>query len=173
MDKHSTMPQKGEFEKYFIASERLVLKFFSSKVAYDDVEELKQETFLRAFKYFDGFDPSKGSFQTWVLRIASNVLLKFRSKKLFEVETDDFSRTPSEYDSPSQEFEKKHLQDSLKFAISSLTSDEKKIIQYKQEEGKTLEEIGSILGISRTTVRRKYLAILGKLKQKIGDRLLE
>jgi RNA polymerase sigma-70 factor (ECF subfamily) len=173
MDKDLKMSEKGDFEKFFINSEKLILKFFSSKVAYDDVEELKQETFLRAFKYFEGFDPSKGSFQTWVLRIASNVLLKFRSNKLFEVETDDFSRTPSEYDSPSQEFEKKHLQDTLKFAISSLTSEEKKIIQYKQEEGKTLEEIGSILGISRRTVSRKYLAILGKLKQRIGDRILE
>ncbi|MCB1176727.1 MAG: sigma-70 family RNA polymerase sigma factor [Leptospiraceae bacterium] len=166
------MSTQSEFETYFKDSEKLVLKFFSGKVAYDDVEELKQETFLRAFKYFSGFDPSRGSFQTWVVRIASNVLLKFRSRKLYEIESEEISKSPSNYDGPEEEFEKKHETDQLKFAISSLTSEEKLIIKYKHEEGRTLEEIGKELNVSRRTVSRKYLVILNKLKEKIGTQMV-
>lgn len=38
-------------------------------------EEIVQETFLRAWKKIDHFDPSRGSFKTWMIRICVNLAI--------------------------------------------------------------------------------------------------
>ena len=44
-------------------------------VAPDEAEDLTAETFLRAVRSADRFDPSRASAQTWLLTIARNVLI--------------------------------------------------------------------------------------------------
>jgi RNA polymerase sigma-70 factor (ECF subfamily) len=41
-----------------------------------DVEDVVQETWLRALRGLRGFDPAQGSFRAWLIGIARNVLLE-------------------------------------------------------------------------------------------------
>ena len=45
------------------------------------VEDIVQDVFLAAFAGIQGFDPRRGSFRTWIYRIACNHALNARKKK--------------------------------------------------------------------------------------------
>ncbi len=67
------------FQQY---SERLLNFLMSPRyfgLCHADAEDVLQESFLRAFKYIQKFDPAKSGFYTWLNAIAVNECKKFLS----------------------------------------------------------------------------------------------
>ena len=66
------------FDKYYATVARFVFQL-SADFSHEDTEEICQETFLSVVRKLGSFQ-GKSSFQTWLLRIASNKAMDFRGK---------------------------------------------------------------------------------------------
>src|SRR5260370_15113625 len=71
---------------------RAVARFLGGAGAGDDVDDLVQETFFRAFRKIDGYRGG-ASFRTWVIAISSNALKdvrrRSRRRPAIPLETED------------------------------------------------------------------------------------
>ena len=66
------------FDKYYGVVSRFVFQL-SAQFSHEDTEEICQETFVSLVRNISSFQ-GKSSFQTWLLRIASNKAMDFRAK---------------------------------------------------------------------------------------------
>src|SRR5260370_32812155 len=73
---------------------RAVARFLGAAGAGDEVDDLVQETFFRAFRKIDGYRGG-ASFRTWVIAISSNALKDSRRRSrrhpVIPLETDDIA----------------------------------------------------------------------------------
>lgn len=67
---------RGGFEHVFDQNFDRIFGFFGYRIGSRlDAEDLTQQTFERALRAWDRFDPGRGSVQTWLLTIARNLLI--------------------------------------------------------------------------------------------------
>lgn len=143
---------------------RAVARFLSAAGAGDEVEDLVQESFYRAFRKIEGFRGGS-SFRTWVLAIASNALkdLRRRSRRRPEVRLEDHE-VPGAAD-PHQEVVGRELEARLAAAISRLPPMQRDVFLLRAQQGLEYEEIARALGTSVGAARVHYHHALHRLKR--------
>ena len=68
------------FKEQYLKEKSFVRSSIYWMVNSSDVDDLVQETFLKAWKCFKKFE-AKSSFRTWVYRIAMNITYDYLKKK--------------------------------------------------------------------------------------------
>jgi RNA polymerase sigma-70 factor (ECF subfamily) len=143
--------------------------YIYSKVSDRDLtEDIFQETFfkvihtLKSKKYYN----EEGKFLSWVLRIASNLIVdKFRNDKkaYFQRDTDElliFSRIKDNSHNIETELIKNQVDIDLKNIIEKLPHDQKEVIMMRYYSDMSFKEIADITGVSvNTTLGRMRYAI--------------
>jgi RNA polymerase sigma-70 factor, ECF subfamily len=120
-----------------------------------DVDDLSQETFLRAFRSIDTFDSSRGSQAQWIGAIVRNVVRKRWAKRpnptpfdpdLAEAVLEDHS---VDDDSPATREELA----ALRLCIDAMPSDLARLVSLRYVEGLATRAISETEGIPEATVR--------------------
>jgi len=131
----------------------------------DTAEDVCQETFIRVQKSFHTFNPSKGSFISWIKTIAKNICIRSLSKNTrYEPNSEKMEREADKRTGTEDIVQNKSLKKIIKKAIECLPEPERSIVYDKYIHNLTLDEIAERAGISRRTVSRKYLSALDMLK---------
>ncbi|MGB9696138.1 MAG: RNA polymerase sigma factor [Ignavibacteria bacterium] len=147
----------------------------------DDVEDLTQETFIKAFQSLERFD-NQFSFSTWLFKIASNNCVDYlRKKKLKTFSIDKQIDTPDEEmyfeipDTdlmPDKKIVDKERKQIIEEAIANLPEKYRKVILLRHSEMKEYEEIAEELNLPLGTVKAHIFRareLLNKfLKNKLG-----
>lgn len=130
-----------------------------------EAEDLTEETFFRVWQKSALFNVNKGSFKTWLFRLATHLAInKLRKrarreslaphKTLVDQEVEDLSLSP---ETMARTSEARRL---VRTALSTLSEKDQAVLVLRHLEGLGEEEVARILRIPRGTVKsRTYYAV--------------
>jgi RNA polymerase sigma-70 factor, ECF subfamily len=142
-------------------------------------DELFQDVFMRVIGAAANYEPS-AKFTTWLFRIAHNRLVDHWRKTGREPvdplahgepgedgEDCEFDPPAPAGDAPERRAEQKQLGQALMAALNELPELQREAFLLAEEGGLTLEEIASISGVGRETIKSRLRYATDKLRHKL------
>jgi len=158
--------QKELFEKYGSTIMTIGRRYEHADFGASDI---LQETFILVFKNIKRFDSSKASFETWIKKIAMNVVLNMiRSRKMKFLDIDN-TILPLENLDDTPSYDEKLSEELLLKIIGELPDGYRTIFNLFVVEGYSHKEIASILNISIQTSKSQLSKAKKMLRKKINN----
>jgi RNA polymerase sigma-70 factor (ECF subfamily) len=144
-------------------------RFASSVGARGDVDEVVQDTFVRAFASIDGFR-GESSLRTWLFTIARRLLLDRRRSERrrgeqVEVHEGDVSTDYDALDAVVAE----ETQHRLRAAMERLTPTQREVFSLRVGEGMSYKEIADSVGTTEGAARVHYHNAMRAIKEFLDD----
>ncbi|MGC8612388.1 MAG: RNA polymerase sigma factor [Athalassotoga sp.] len=153
-----------------------------SYLGVDDVEDVVQEVFIKIYKNIKNFR-GDSSLSTWVYRITVNVCKDMLGKKqrrreiltnFGEQEDEDTRnniREPVDDSMPSDELMKTLSAEEISKAIDSLSKEDKLLINLREIEGMSYEQIAEIMDKPVGTIKSRLHYARERLKNILENKL--
>jgi len=169
--------QAGDQDAFGLLVERHSIRLF--QLAYrmtgneQDAEDVVQEAFLRAYKQLNRFEARAG-FGTWLHRIAANCSLDhLRKRKRQDQQVDPVELTAEEpmstisSNAPLPDDQVFHLevQQKVEGVMEQLTPMERTAFVLRHFEGKSIEEIGRVLGTGPSATKQSIFRAVQKMRR--------
>jgi len=176
--------QRGDsraFEMLVVKYQRRIERLIARMVRDPDrVEDLAQETFIRAWRALPRFR-GESAFYTWLYRIAVNTAKKSlaeqrRDPVLWEAPVNDLDhddetfrpeREPSDHGTPDAWLASQEIAHAVNAAIEGLSEDLRRAIVLREIEGLSYEEIATVMNCPVGTVRSRIF----RAREAIAERL--
>ena len=133
-------------------------RYLGSLGARDDVEELVQDTFVRAFEALDSFR-AESSLRTWLFTIARRLLLDRRRagtrRALHEVDAPEGLVAAGEH-TALDELVAGETHERLRAAVERLTPTQREVFLLRVVEGRAYKEIAQIARTTAGSARVHY-----------------
>ena len=140
------------------------------------VDELFQDVFMRVIGAAPNYEPT-AKFATWLFRIAHNRLVDHWRRTGREPvdplpagadgEDCGFDPPAPESAAPERQAEQRQLGHALIAALNDLPEVQREAFLLAEEGGLTLEEIASISGVGRETIKSRLRYATAKLRHKL------
>lgn len=165
-----TLVKRGEKERYGVVVERYegaLGRYIGHLINQrgEEVEDLVQETFIRAYENLEGFEEGK-KFSSWIYRIAHNLAVDYMKKK--KVATEGMGEEEWREIEDGIDIEKEMIEEGEKKilveAVKRLERGHKEMLLLFYVEEKSYDEIGEILRISKSNVGVRLKRAKEKLK---------
>ncbi|MFN3403725.1 MAG: sigma-70 family RNA polymerase sigma factor [Cytophagaceae bacterium] len=169
----------AQFEKEFMPLVDSLYNFaYRLTLDEDDANDLVQETYLKAYRFFDSYEQGTNA-KAWLFRILKNSFINDFRKKSKEPSKVDYQEVESYYNSDDVdenitvdlrvESLQEMIGDEVATALNSLAVDFRTIIILCDLEGFTYEEMAKILDIPIGTVRSRLHRARNLLKEKLKE----
>ena len=153
---------KQEFERLYRESYALVYSFVRTRVNDDaTAEDIVAESFFKAARAFDRFDPTRAKFSTWVVTIAHNCMVSHFRKQRPTVRLENAPEPTAPDSLYLGSIEDRDLALRL---LSVLSEDERNLVLLKYQDGKRNVQIAAELGINPSTVATNLSRALNKMR---------
>jgi RNA polymerase sigma-70 factor (ECF subfamily) len=137
-----------------------------------EVEDLAQETFLKAYKNLEGFQ-RQSSFYTWIYRIAVNTVLdhiKRRGRSPVQAVEDlevlpvtQMTRSPA----PAANLERAEISSITQSVLEEIPEIFRTVLVLREFEELAYQDIADMLGISIGTVESRLFRARARFKEKL------
>ena len=149
----------AQFEREFMPFINPLFNFaFRLSLDEDDANDLVQDTYLKAYRFFDSYQPGTNA-KAWLFRILKNTFINEFRRKSKQPTKVDYQEVESSYN--SDDVEDNHTTD--------VRAETTQVIVLCDLEGFTYEEMAKILDIPIGTVRSR----LHRARNLLKDRLIE
>jgi RNA polymerase sigma-70 factor, ECF subfamily len=135
----------------------------------EDLEDLVQETFFRAFRRIETFK-GRSSFRTWLMTIGSNVMRDaWRRRQRRPVVPLDDRELPDETATPDGMAAVRDLVDRLAGEVARLPAMQRDVFLLRAQQGLDYGEIAAALETTSGAARVHYHHAVKRLKRALGD----
>ncbi len=142
-----------------------VARFLAAGGAGEDLDDLVQETFFRAFRRIDTFR-GEAEFRSWLLTIGMNALKDLRRRrrrrKVLPLEDREIV---DEGNDPQSALRERDLVDRLQEEVRQLPAMQRDVFLLRAQQGLPYEEIAEVLETSIGAARVHYHHAVKRLKQ--------
>ena len=172
----------GEPEAFALLIARYQTKVFSILRRYErdshKVEDLAQETFLKAWRALDQFS-AKSPFEHWLSRIATNVArdhLRRLGSRIRETGFEDLGEDTLDWldaGRGGRQLQVNEARQLLDYALERLTPTSRMVLTMREIEGRSLKEVSELTGLSVASVKIRCHRAKAKMREaleKLCDR---
>lgn len=157
------------FRAFVVRYERMVFALLSRMLGQGpEVEDLAQETFVRAYRAFPAFDvegPAKPS--TWLLTIATRLALDARKKKKLDQTELDETTDGASGSTPELALERRELGRAIAAAAQTLPDDQRAALVLAEFHGLAIAEIAEALEIPENTAKTRLFRAREKMREEL------
>lgn len=155
---------RAAFRRFVLCYQRLVFAYLSRLLGRGPhVEDLAQETFLRAYRAFPRFEPGAARTSTWLLTIARNCALDARKRRALPTTSlDEIEEEASS--TPETEQQRSELGQALERAALSLPEEQREALVLAEIHGLSLDEIGAVTATPTSTVKTRLFRARERLR---------
>lgn len=142
-----------------------VARYAASLGVRDGVEEVVQDTFVRAFGSLDAFR-GESSLRTWLFTIARRLVLDRRRSTRRQRETAELQdgHVSTEYDALDTLIADE-AQQKMRDAIGRLTTTQREVFMLRVNDGMSYKEIAEVVGTTEGAARVHYHNALRQVKE--------
>ena len=138
-----------------------------------DAEDLVQEAYLRAYKYFDRFQGDDG--RAWLLAVVRNTcytwLKQHRAHELAASFDEAIHGAAGDALNPERLLQQKATRQLLHEALEELPVEFREVVVLRELEGLSYKEIAAVVDVPLGTVMSRLTRGRGRLQQCLGPRL--
>lgn len=159
------------FRAFIGRHERIVFALLSRMLGHGaEVEDLAQETFVRAFRAFPTFDlDGSAKASTWLLTIATRLALDARKRKhVASASLEDTDET-STGSNPEISLERRQLGRAIAAAAKRLPDDQRAALILADFHGLSTAEIATALGVNESTAKTRLFRAREKMREALKD----
>jgi RNA polymerase sigma-70 factor (ECF subfamily) len=142
-----------------------VARFLAAAGAGEDLEDVAQEAFFRAFRSIERFRAG-ATFRTWLLTITGNVLTDLRRRRgrrpVLELEDREVEDRHADV---HEELELRELEDRVQAEVQRLPPMQRDVFLLRAQQGIEYEDIARALGTSVGAARVHYHHAVKRLKR--------
>ncbi|MGO4695886.1 RNA polymerase sigma factor [Paenibacillus sp. 2TAB26] len=132
--------------------------------------DLTQDIFIHMLQSIGKFDGTRGSFRTWLYKLATNRIVDYYRSKYYS-----YARhtAPIEEEMPDDgdftlEIEKREQIETIMLQVNQMDAASQHIFRLKFFAEYTFSDIAPLLNIPESTAKTKYYAMIRRLKKKLG-----
>jgi len=159
------------FRAFVVRYERMVFALLSRMMGHGpEVEDLAQETFVRAYRAFPEFDlqgPAKPS--TWLLTIATRLALDAKKKKKLDDKPLDDAKDAAAGSTPDLTLERRELGQAIAEAAAKLPDDQRAALILAEMHGLSIAEIAAALEVPENTAKTRLFRAREKMRDALRD----
>jgi len=134
-------------------------------------EDLSSETFAKAFQNIRSFSPEKGTFSSWIYRIAKNTLIDHYRTDKQTVDIDSVFDLGLDEKNEERLDAKKNLEEIRGF-LKTLSKEQQDIITLRVWDELSYKEIAEILGKSEGSCKVMFSRVVAKIREEFPEALL-
>ena len=164
--------QNGDLEAFEILMhhhvEAIVSYLYRFMPDKDDIDDIVQEVFLKAFCNLSRFNSAQGQFRSWLFRIATNTSLDEIKRRKRVAANREALVTHLQRETARNEWESDNelvQVSNIESAIQSLPTTQRQVVLLSYFHDLSWQEIANTLGIPIGTVKSRMSSALSRLRQ--------
>jgi len=159
------------FRAFVVRYERMVFALLSRMLGHGpEIEDLAQETFVRAYRGFPSFDPEgPAKLSTWLLTIATRLALDSRKRRRLDVHGIDEDSDTATGSTPESALERRQLGQAIAEAAARLPDDQRAALVLAELHGLSIAEIAAALDVPENTAKTRLFRAREKMRALLAN----